>query len=232
MDREKGAMYRQQLLAASVLVLLTVASAKSSPWFCHDLDCPSFTVVERNDDYEVREYSKGKWASTKIEGYLYAASVVQGFKRLFDYISGENEPGVKINMTAPVMTKVEHGDGPFCKSNFTVSFFVPFADQDNTPKPTKEVFLQSTPAATFFVSQYGGFGVDDITVSTKAAALASKLKAKGEDFVEGLFFTAGYDPPFRLQHRHNEIWILKKDAESSESVLDRIAKEMFKTPSA
>ena len=42
---------------------------------------------------------RAKWASTKIEGYLYAASVVQGFKRLFDYISGENEPQVKINMT-------------------------------------------------------------------------------------------------------------------------------------
>ena len=50
-------------------------------------------------------------------------------QRLFDYIGGKNEPNVKINMTAPVVTKVEHGDGPFCKSNFTVSFFVPFADQ-------------------------------------------------------------------------------------------------------
>lgn len=50
-------------------------------------------------------------------------------QRLFDYIGGQNEPGVKINMTAPVVTKVEHGDGPFCKSNFTISFFVPFAEQ-------------------------------------------------------------------------------------------------------
>lgn len=50
-------------------------------------------------------------------------------QRLFDYISGANEPEVKVEMTAPVVTKVEHGEGPFCKSNFTVSFFVPFADQ-------------------------------------------------------------------------------------------------------
>lgn len=35
---------------------------------------------------------------------------------------------------AQVVTKVEHGEGPFCKSNFTVSFFVPFADQ---ARPTR-----------------------------------------------------------------------------------------------
>ncbi|CAL8468672.1 g8212 [Coccomyxa elongata] len=204
------------LLLVILCAASTIASVQSSkPWFCHDLDCPEYTVVDKNDDYEVREYSKGKWASTHIDGYLYSASVVQGFKRLFDYISGANEPEVKVEMTAPVVTKVEHGEGPFCKSNFTVSFFVPFADQDKTPKPSsKNVFIQSTPSATFFVSSYGGFGVDDITVSAKAADLAKKLQERGEKFQEGVFWTAGYDPPFRLQHRHNEIWILKKDASS------------------
>ncbi len=40
--------------------------------------------------------------------------------------------------------------------------------QDDTPKPiSKDVFIQKSPAATFFVSQYGGFGMDDITVSAK-----------------------------------------------------------------
>ncbi|KAK9915233.1 hypothetical protein WJX75_006502 [Coccomyxa subellipsoidea] len=207
-------------LALLIVLLLgtatTIASAKSSkPWFCHDLDCPEYDVVDKNDDYEVREYSKGKWASTKIEGYLYTATIVQGFKRLFNYISGENEPQVKINMTAPVVTKVEHGDGPFCKSNFTVSFFVPFAEQDDTPQPSsKDLFIQSTPSATFFVSSYGGFGMDDITISAKAADLAKKLLKRGESFQEGVFWTAGYDPPFRLQNRHNEIWILKKETQS------------------
>ena len=43
---------------------------------------------------------------------------------------------------------------------------------------------------------------------------------------------AGYAPPFRLTGRHNEIWILKKDSHTSESVLDRIAKDLFKSPTA
>lgn len=48
-----------------------------------------------------------------------------------------------------------------------------------------------------------------------------------------MWLAAGYDPPFRLTGRHNEILILKKDSSSaSESVLERIARDMFSTPNA
>ena len=34
--------------------------------------------------------------------------------------------------------------------------------------------------------------------AAQANTLADKLTKAGENFVAGLFFTAGYDPPFRL----------------------------------
>ena len=192
-----------------LLVCSVVIAAAERPWFCHELDCPKFTVSRKNEFYETRIYTKGKvacywspfpdicnlralltlcdrhvpalitiflcrqmgfhrgpglricciinagllrkpcysfiyesalgYCQTNLKCILPMMAIWQisaivkpkygVLQRLFDYIGGQNEPNVKINMTAPVVTKVEHGDGPFCKSNFTVSFFVPFADQ-------------------------------------------------------------------------------------------------------
>jgi hypothetical protein len=43
----------------------------------------------------------------------------------------------------------------------------------------------------------------------QAAALTAKLTANGEAFDNSVFWTAGYDAPYKLSDRHNEIWILK-----------------------
>lgn len=50
-------------------------------------------------------------------------------QKLFGYISGGNAANAKIDMTAPVLTKVEPGQGPTCESTFTVSFYNPYKYQ-------------------------------------------------------------------------------------------------------
>ena len=41
----------------------------SKPKFCKNRECPSFTVKNRTDVYELRCYEAAKWVSTKANGY-------------------------------------------------------------------------------------------------------------------------------------------------------------------
>jgi hypothetical protein len=131
----------------------------------------------------------------------------RGFKRLFEYIDEGNALGVKIPMTSPVRVRVEPSCGAFCKQNFTVSFFMPKEYQSNPPPPLDDtVFIEKDPPATYYVKSSGGFKVDDISVAHMANSLAQELDAAGKSYDGKAWFVAGYDPPFRLSDRHNEVW--------------------------
>lgn len=41
-------------------------------------------------------------------------------------------------------------------------------------------------------------------------ALAETLRRDGRTFQEKIYYTAGYDSPFKLLNRHNEVWLIKK----------------------
>lgn len=68
--------------------------------------------------------------------------------KLFNYIGGENEGQMKIEMTAPVITRVD----PSSEGNmtYTMAFYIPKSIQDtDIPKPTNsDVYLENRPAMT------------------------------------------------------------------------------------
>lgn len=141
-------------------------------------------------------------------------------QRLFRYISGANAAGTKIDMTAPVRSLMVPSDGPFCETKFDISFFVPFALQPDPPTPTSpDVFIQPADPASFYVLSYGGFtseekvvaAADSLVQALDAAGVPSGSSGGGEGGGGGYdasrFYAAGYDAPFRLIGRHNEVWI-------------------------
>ncbi|KAI8510415.1 Heme-binding protein 2 [Branchiostoma belcheri] len=203
------------------LVLTTLASlAVTSPvlpsqtWppaFCNKLECPKYTMVKSTKDYEERIYEAAKWTSTVVSGMEYNPAVSEGFMKLFSYIEGNNKKKVTIPMTAPVATKVEHGQGPYCKTNFTVSFFVPFADQTSPPEPSDpNVFTNPLEGMTAFVRSFGGFA-SDTDWTSNAEALAKSLDNATVSYHKDFYYTAGYNSPFQPTHRHNEVWYIKAD---------------------
>eukprot|EP00027_Filamoeba_sp_ATCC50430_P006790 CAMPEP_0168557244 /NCGR_PEP_ID=MMETSP0413-20121227/9321_1 /TAXON_ID=136452 /ORGANISM="Filamoeba nolandi, Strain NC-AS-23-1" /LENGTH=204 /DNA_ID=CAMNT_0008588261 /DNA_START=10 /DNA_END=624 /DNA_ORIENTATION=- len=189
---------------------LTVSSLAQTtwdePWFCHDIDCPVYTSVENTTVYEIRKYDVSYWVSTLVEDISLDSALDTGFDRLFNYISGQNSQNEEIPMTAPVRAVIQPGAGPNCDSNFTVSFFVPFAYQTNTPQPTNPlVFLEEDNSIEVAVISFGGEAHDEVVVA-KAHGLADALDKDGVSYEAEPYFFAGYDPPYRIRNRHNEVW--------------------------
>lgn len=180
-------------------------SSQKKPAFCNGLDCPNFNVINTTSNYEERVYEESHWVTTEMMNIDYDQATRPMFMRLFDYISGNNVKKEKIDMTAPVINRIIPGQGPACKNHFTMSFYMS-SSVKSPPQPSdKNVYLSSLPQQKVFVAQYGGFSSKSEMLK-QAHDLATALQRDGKRFNELFFYTAGYDSPFKILNRHNEIW--------------------------
>ena len=71
----------------------------------------NYEIIKENNEYEIRKYSDRLVIETNsIQG--------NGFRKLFNYISGNNEQKKEIKMTVPVTQEVKNG-------NTTMQFYLP-----------------------------------------------------------------------------------------------------------
>ncbi|XP_061195337.1 heme-binding protein 2-like isoform X2 [Saccostrea echinata] len=187
-------------------ILKTIGSVISSK----GLDKPVYETLSSEKEYELRQYSPAKWVSYTTKSMKQEEARTEGFWKLFNYIQGENEKEMKIEMTAPVSTKVEPGAGPNCESSFTVSFYIPPEHQENPPQPKNpNVFIEERPEFEAYVKSFGGFAKEESWVN-EAQKLLEDLKEKTSEIHQDYWFTAGYNSPFQLFGRTNEVWFVKK----------------------
>ena len=84
----------------------------------------------------------------------------------------------------------------------------PFAFQANTPAPTNpQLALVPLPAITAYVSSFNGYE-SDTKLEEFTLKLVNSLNNDSVEYVKDFYFTAGYDPPYRIIDRHNEVWLL------------------------
>lgn len=167
---------------------------------------PRFKVLDSNEDYETRVYEPTKWVSTEMETSDYGDAMSKGFWKLFGYIGGKNEKKSKVAMTIPVRGTVNTPQEGETKLTVVTSFFV---DQSkDCPAPTEEtVHLQEeSEEVKVFVRHFGGFAKDH-TYKENLKTLKDCLDRDGKCYVTGVYFTAGYDPPFKLWGRRNEVYV-------------------------
>jgi len=172
---------------------------------------PDYRVVERlGDEVEIRRYAPQLAAETTVTPDESDAA----FRRLFDYISGNNSGGGEIAMTVPVETAragdeiamtvpVERADAA---EGERMRFFLPSGKTlDTAPRPLDpRVRLVAVPEKTEAVLRFGGFG-GDAKVARKQRELLQAVERSGWR-AEGEPVAYFYDPPWTLPFfRRNEV---------------------------
>ncbi len=162
------------------------------------IEKPAYEVIKKFDIIEIRHYQDLVTAST-IMGKSYSASSGNGFRKVAGYIFGANDRNEKISMTSPVI--VEMSD------TMKMSFIMPSKySLDDLPSPDNiAVTLNKQLPRTVAVVSYKGFS-NDAKMEKYKQILIAELK-KNDLTPLGEFMFLGYNPPYRLVNRKNEIMV-------------------------
>ncbi|MCC6411309.1 MAG: heme-binding protein, partial [Saprospiraceae bacterium] len=133
-----------------------------------------------------------------------------GFRQLAGYIFGGNDTGQKIAMTTPVHMDIND-------TLSSMSFVMPAEyNPDNLPRPKDaSIKITTVPEEHVAVLSFGGFASDEM-IKNNAEKLESLLKNNGISH-DGNFRYLGYNPPYQLFGRKNEIIVRVRWAEKATS---------------
>lgn len=170
---------------------LTMAANKSEE--------QSYKVIRTEKDFEIRFYPSVTMAKITSSAKSYKELGSSGFKKLANYIFGGNDAKKQIAMTSPVHMDIND-------STSSMGFVMPAEfNKDNLPKPDDAgVTIEATKDEYVAAIKFGGFASDkDIKINSEK--LENALKAASIPY--GHFRYLGYNPPYQLFGRKNEIII-------------------------
>ena len=152
----------------------------------------NYEVVKQNKVYEIRKYSD------RLAVEIITSNQGSSFRKLFNYISGNNENKEEISMTTPV-TQIEK------KGSMTMQFYLPSKfNKDNIPSPfNSDIKILNIKGGYYAVIKYSGRASDKNFIKHKDI-LKNELK-KNNILILSSPIKATYDKPFTLPMlRRNE----------------------------
>ena len=152
----------------------------------------NYEVIKENKEYEIRKYSDRLVIETNsIKG--------NGFRKLFDYISGNNEESKEIKMTIPVTQEFKNG-------NMTMQFYLPLKfNKDNAPKPSNsDIEILTIEGGYYAVIKYSGRSSDKNFLKNKD--ILEKQLIQDNIKIISPPIKASYNSPFTLPMlKRNEV---------------------------
>lgn len=188
------------VVAASTGGVLAAIGAAFFLWRASKADQPDYKLVERDGDFEIREYPALVTAATEARGPRDAALEL-GFNVLADYIFAKSRKGEKIAMTAPVLS-----DGS-SKSGWRTRFIMPAGKaRADLPAPPSGITLTNEPPRRVAAVRFAGRAAHtDLTAREGALRSWLQLRAFPSD---GLAEHAFYNSPVMPGPlRRNEVLI-------------------------
>lgn len=174
-----------------------------------------YTVIMKEESFELRQYESHIVAETMVEGDFDSAGS-DGFRRLFKYISGENQKKQSIAMTAPVSqdTGAEKiaMTAPVSQERtggkWRIAFVMPSEyTLDTLPEPADpKVSLRQVPSRRMAAITYSGSWSRERYEKHRALLETFILKKNLQPLGEPVL--ARYNSPFTLWFlRRNEVLI-------------------------
>lgn len=157
-----------------------------------------YTVVQKEPEFEIRLYPSATLATINSTAKTYKELSGPGFRKLAGFIFGGNESQKQISMTSPVHMDIND-------TLSTMSFVMPSDyNEQNLPKPLdSEVLIKTTNEEYVAAIEFGGYAsqkeIKDYSEKLK------KLLDEKQIITIGNFRYLGYNPPFQLIGRRNEI---------------------------
>ena len=165
-----------------------------------------YKVVKKlSNGVEIRKYEDLIVAYTKISADNYGSVSSKGFRRIAGYIFGGNEGGESIAMTAPVQMN-------FADTS-EMMFFMPksYKTMDALPVPNDStVRIKEMKERTVAAIVFKGWASDK-TIDEQKTKLVKVLDAEGIAYDANDFAYLGYNPPYQMANRRNEIIVTLKE---------------------
>jgi SOUL heme-binding protein len=158
----------------------------------------AYNVIKVEEAFEIRYYPSAIMATITSPAQTYSELGSAGFTKLAGYIFGGNKANTKIAMTSPVHMDIGN-------SVSSMSFVMPSNyTKDNLPAPNdSSVTIKTTSAEYVAAIKFGGFATKN-NIKKHIAILENALKKQALSY-HGNFRFLGYNPPYQLFGRRNEI---------------------------
>ena len=174
-------------------ILLTIALLFSTPAWA-EYEQPSYKVILEQDKFSIRDYSEVIVVETKVVASRRDATS-EAFRKLFRYISGNNEANMEISMTSPVAQTLTNQEDEIGES-WAVRFFLPRSlTEENIPQPREA----GVAVVKLKAQKYGSVSFKGTQNDKKVSENLAKLEAfiaENDYEVSGPPVYAFYDPPF------------------------------------